>query len=279
MRKLVEGTVEWFDWLHLAISDHARALNSILAARSAAEALRRNWENPDLEVRSALYTQIVVNYARPFIPNVVNGRMRTYPINDLKRQADFDRALHKHLVDLRNKLLAHADSEYLQGRVFHRFLDVAGKGGTVRVPIGVSVRVQALHGISDKATIEQYVGHFAAAGPCIDAKLREALDALLRAFIQYPDGFEKMDDPTHRETLGAVPAGTEHQLPDWRQLKSAQLPRPVFAVGTEGFVFRDLEFDCVLEGEVKIDSPMLQTTFLLVRKPLAEKENKDSLPG
>ena len=135
MGKLEIGSSGWVKSRARAIASDARALDCFAAARNGAAALLRHWDSPDAEVKSALHSAAVVNYARPFSDNPV------YPIKRLKGHPGFDLTLHRHLVELRNKLIAHANSRYLESRVAYQRMELKVGGQNFQMIPGASVHV------------------------------------------------------------------------------------------------------------------------------------------
>lgn len=160
MGNIDEGTPEWFKERKRRIVSHARALDCIASARRSITSLLVNWDNPDPEVRAALHSATVISYARPFSDNRdIRGRWSKYPERYLNHER-FDQALHRHLLVLRSKLIAHHDSEYLSAKLLHTWLTLSIGS---EVPIGVSVHVQSLHSIGDQEMARKYAAHFDAA--------------------------------------------------------------------------------------------------------------------
>src|SRR5262250_969610 len=104
------GSVEWFRWNKRQILDHARAGLSFAHALQSAEALVTGWADLVPIVRSSLHTSIVVSYARPFKKNKAkDGSQRTYSVGYVDSGADFSKDVHDHLIEIRDRLVAHSD--------------------------------------------------------------------------------------------------------------------------------------------------------------------------
>jgi hypothetical protein len=127
MGKSAEGTPEWFKERKRMIVSHARALDCVASARRSVAALLANWDNPDPEVRAALHCASVISYARPFSGNRdIRGKWSIYPERYLKHER-FDQSLHRHLLVLRSKIIAHHDSEYLTAKLLHAWIPLPFK--------------------------------------------------------------------------------------------------------------------------------------------------------
>jgi hypothetical protein len=103
------GSLEWFTEKQRLIGEDAWALDSALFAFRSLRKIDQLWDGEDSEIRAGLFVAAVVSYCRPFTP--ARGA-REYPIKQLKSRADFSTDLHKHFLELRDKLLAHADSKW-----------------------------------------------------------------------------------------------------------------------------------------------------------------------
>jgi hypothetical protein len=100
------GTEDWFRYTKALIVRETRAMDSIQIARRAAQRLVADWDSLDDDLKASLLSSIIISYSRPFL------HAPAYPSRHLREQPNFDRELHEHLLELRNKLIAHSDEEY-----------------------------------------------------------------------------------------------------------------------------------------------------------------------
>ena len=111
------GNADWFKTRKRELLAHVRALEDFSTAYALVSRLVEDTdaENDVTEqLRGALYTSAVVAYARQFLPsNTKYSERRTYPTRHLKADPRFDQKIHAHLMDVRNKLIAHDDGEQL----------------------------------------------------------------------------------------------------------------------------------------------------------------------
>ncbi len=113
MQKPTEGTERWFEVARRQCVDHLRALLSIRMAHDYMNVILGNFENCHSLVASGLHSASVIAYGRPFTPTKTKIGKVAYNIAALKRVEGFDRQLHAHLLEIRNRLIAHADYDVL----------------------------------------------------------------------------------------------------------------------------------------------------------------------
>lgn len=265
MEVIRAGTVEWFKKRHRVLVSHARALDSIASARRSIASLLSNWDHSDPEIRSALHTAAVINYARPFTKNVDKDGLPTYTTNRLRRQPGFDARLHKHLCDLRHKLIAHHDSEFLRATVLYDTVNAKlPSGATVALPLVTSVHVMALQLLQNRSIAEQYASHFDAALMCINEGLVRDLGDVMEAAVKWPEVQRAATKNRTSERIdGQLSTGQPYLHPSAQLSALARLPTPTLSVTAEGaYLFRIMSFTLQAEGEIPIpgsDGPILLT--------------------
>ena len=129
MQKPTEGTARGSEVARRQCVDHLRALLSIRMAHDYMNVLLGNFENCQPLVASGLHAASVIAYGRPFTPTKTKIGKVAYNIAALKRVEGFDRQLHAHLLEIRNRLIAHADYEVLLSPD-HRRREIAREGRT-----------------------------------------------------------------------------------------------------------------------------------------------------
>jgi hypothetical protein len=109
-RMIVEGSEEWASNIMETTVKHLLAHHDVLAAHLFVKQLVDDWDKLDHVLRAALFQSAVTVYARPFVENRGStGANRRFSISGLKNAPGFDRALHKHILTLRQTLIAHHD--------------------------------------------------------------------------------------------------------------------------------------------------------------------------
>src|SRR3546814_1441902 len=86
-----------FNRAYISMRDMDRCIESLECAASALE-------SKDYKAARALITAAVVCYARPFSGNIDHPRAIAHPSFKLSTLSPEERALHKHVLELRNKV-------------------------------------------------------------------------------------------------------------------------------------------------------------------------------
>jgi hypothetical protein len=254
MGKIAEGTPEWFKSRKQSIVKHVRALDCIASARRSIASLLSNWENPDPEVRAALHSAAVISYARPFSTNRDAKGKSTYSHRHLKDAPGFDPSLHLHLLDLRNRIIAHHDTEYLPAKLLtnNMRLEIGAE-----VLVGVSVHIQSLYSIEDQEIARRYSAHFDAAIEAIEAILERELKGYFHAGQQWPDAYQSTAREGPQETVGEfrLSEGAKYFMPHAHKTTLGQLPVPTLSVGGSGYSYWVTGYNVMIEGKFRVDAP------------------------
>lgn len=103
-----------------------KALQNLSASVNCFERMLANDVAQDRLLLSSLFSSAVVRYAKPF-GNQSDGKgNRAYKTKWLKTQTGFSDAVHKHLIDIRNTLVAHDDISIIEPRLMTMTLNVGG---------------------------------------------------------------------------------------------------------------------------------------------------------
>lgn len=156
MKKPKEGTVTWFERARGRCVDHLRALISIRMAHEYISAILARWTTNDVATVAGLHSASVIAYARPFTLALTKDGKVAYPASTLKNAPRFDHELHSHLLDLRNRLLAHADYDLLPSSMYLQTV------GDEMLPVAMGVNVKSMVGIESRSLAERYQAHFVA---------------------------------------------------------------------------------------------------------------------
>jgi hypothetical protein len=117
MTKPTEGAREWFILARLDMLESMCALQALKFAAEAAMALAQRWDELSATLRLALITSTIVNYSRPFVDRHADRGVRRYKLKRISGAPEFALSLHKHLLQLRHKMAAHSDEDFLDARL------------------------------------------------------------------------------------------------------------------------------------------------------------------
>jgi hypothetical protein len=233
-----KGTAEWFEKVRRRCIDHLRALLSIqLAHRSIQEILRR-WGSIPPTVGAALHSNCVVAYSRPFTSAMTkHGKIR-YPIKGIQSESGFDKELHVHIMDLRDRMIAHSDYDVFPSTMFLQAI------GDEKLPISLGLNVKGIMGIKTRDLAERYEKHISSCATAIENALNRECNQLAEVARLYPAEFDK----THNlpanvqkvETKGTHPTLLKPSGP------AADVAEPSFPEGMSGYQYLMLSHEVAL---------------------------------
>jgi hypothetical protein len=221
-----EGTQEWKVQLADVAARHLRALDQINQARRCLVKLSQEGDTLDDVVMSALFTSAVIHYSRPFGKNR-GGQTNSprYRIKEL-RNAGFDRVLHDHLLDLRDKLVAHQDGTLLPARIGQFTIEIHEHD--VEIPVQTFAVVFALQGIAAKELVARYLEHVTTCVEALQRNVERALTAVNTAEHKYqevrPDRRQKID----LFSRNPIAKGEEVVFPDVADTEAAMIKHRIF---------------------------------------------------
>lgn len=134
---------------------------------------------------SSLFFFGVIKYAKMFIESSTASGKRTYPIRHLKLEPNFSIGMHKHLVDIRNTLIAHDDFESVEPKILQGCMGL--DGGAVLIPVMIGVSNLCISYPEDLATIIKMKSHVAAALQAASKKLDQDLTEMRALSISNPE--------------------------------------------------------------------------------------------
>jgi hypothetical protein len=100
-----------------------------------------NWGSQTAATNGALHSACVISYARLFVHSETSTGKITYPSRHLMRAVGFDLELHKHILELRNQIIAHGDYHMFPSTMYLQSI------GDNRLPIALGIKVKACSGL------------------------------------------------------------------------------------------------------------------------------------
>lgn len=133
-----------FNRAYISMEDMARCIESLDCAAKALEC-------DDYKQARALITAAVVCYGRPFSGNVDHPKAMASPSFRLSSLSAEERALHKHLLELRNTVIAHSDAERNPVRLGSSSASGWVAGSRLYDPLTESELIPKFHALATKA--------------------------------------------------------------------------------------------------------------------------------
>jgi hypothetical protein len=212
-----KGSVQWFENSRMRCVDHLRALLSIKMARANATEILHNWNSQSAEIKGALHAACIISYARPFSHSAVKTGKITYPTRRLMSATGFDKDLHKHLMDLRNQIIAHGDYGVFPSTMYLQTI------GDTRFPVTLGINVKSMCGIESRDLALRYERHLSICNDELERILNLECAELTSEAKCHPDAFNK----THN-----IPEVCEGATPldsDFRNLPGPTGPAAIVA--------------------------------------------------
>lgn len=111
----------------------------------------------DAVLLAALFAHGVVKYGKPFSETKDFRGQRKYKIKPLKAEPGFDLAMHEHLLQLRDTLIAHDDLRQIEPKVLVGGMTHNESGSFI--PTSVAVSNKCIAYPTDPATAQKFLAH------------------------------------------------------------------------------------------------------------------------
>jgi hypothetical protein len=254
-RPAAHGTVEWFKRERFHLIEIAKAIDSFGAARRSFQKLVDLGSNGDPDLAAALHTSAVINYARPFVNNTrADGVRVAFRKNVVKGHTNFVEEVHQELIDLRQKLVAHSDRDYVDGRLFRKLWALDIEGEHAEFLVGATVATLTVQTVHDMALAERFLLHIRAVEEAAYTAATKRLEDFVRAGQLFPEQLESS------RSAGAKPRIKTERFemrPDEAVSVPAQmldphavLTQPPLKLGPGGYVFRGFSVHVDVSTEI-----------------------------
>lgn len=254
-----KGSVEWFDDERRGITELARAIDSFASASRALSKFSRYNEFLDDDLKSSLFSSAVVNYARPFTPNRnTDVYKHTLPKKSVASEHGYSGVMHQHIMDLRNKIIAHHDSDYVGASIVYHYLRLKSDISDKHIVRGGSAITQSVNFPSSTEICLGLQSHIKAvleaAGKSLKSKFQEYLgatnvhwDNFVTSRSKYGDNsikwgesrFPDMSKPVELLPIEAI------KIDEW-------IKKPKLSVSEDGYAYRDLSLTIGISFDVEI---------------------------
>lgn len=162
-----------------------KAIQNLAGSLKAFERMEALFTHRDDIGLSSLFSFGVIKYAKMFIESSTAFGKRTYPIRHLKIEPNFSTEMHKHLVEIRNTLIAHDDFESVEPKILQGCMGL--NDGAIIIPVMIGVSNLCISYPEDLATINKMKCHVAAALQAAMKKLDQDLMKMRALSISNPE--------------------------------------------------------------------------------------------
>jgi hypothetical protein len=248
--------IYWFKRKKRDLLREIRAYDDFTAALAAVERIRSGFEtheDPLGQLSGALFMRAVVFYARQFLTSKNRyAEKETYPLKSLNEHPAFDERLHKHIVDLRTKVIAHSDSrEVLPSlNILTAKLSKRGASETKEVAVGGTLISYSFSSVSGDRFLSELSAHLAACIEIVKNKMDGGIFEYTEAYQQYPEyGSLSIEEPTKK--FSNRPFVLEPYKPgfdlDMDELTTELISMPTGNLHKEEYEYRVTKFTKVIQ--------------------------------
>jgi hypothetical protein len=264
MKPVAEGWPRQLQSRRRAIADYVRALDSVEQATAAIERMLKDWSTLDDQLKGSLLHSAIVHYARPF------SRKRDYGGKRIYQHRLFDLELHAHILSLRNKLIAHQDSETLRAQVGHAYSAFQLSGTSTSVLIGTYCVVKALHCIENKIVAERFLRHLTVCVDCLKQIVKEQLATIYNITLQLPAEAAAEAEMVGSYKLPITEAVVQTRIPTLLEMGAVRIPDPEFPLPADAYKYRVSTVTHVPLGKYEIATPEGQVVMEISDLPFED---------
>jgi hypothetical protein len=209
----------------------------------------------DPDLRASLHTSGVISYARPFVSNTrADGTRGAFPKKRIKKHTNYIEGVHRELIDLRQKLVAHSDRDYVDGRLFSKLWALDIEQEQTEFLVGAAVVTQTVHTLHDMALAKQILSHIEAVEQAAYAEATKRLEHFVRTGQRFPDQLKAARPPGAKPRIKTprfeMSPETSVNVPSYTINPHEVLTMPPLKLGPAGYVFRGFVMQIDLATEI-----------------------------
>jgi hypothetical protein len=257
---LKRGTPAWFKHEKLHLVEGLKAFDSFETATHSFAKLVALGANGDEVLRESLHTAGVIHYGRPFSANRVGDVKYSFPKTIIKSQPGYEEDVHQHLVDLRNKLVAHSDRDFADGNLFKRRWMFTVESETFEALAGAAILAKTINTLQDMVLAEKFLTHVKAAAEATDASLRKRLEEFTKVGQEFYDELkigcpDALQAPILMARVELSPTDPKVTVPRNVLNPHAVLKQPPLTIGKDGYTYRSVGLEVDVSSTVTWQDP------------------------
>lgn len=187
----------------------------------------------------SIFYWAVIRYAKPFLNTTTESGQKRYPVKHLRQVEGFSIEMHKHLLNVRNTLIAHDDFDQIAPRILQMGIAFDGSETNV-IPMSTTISNKCLSYPADINAVVEMQSHSQAVLNGISSKLWNDVGLLRQACLANPtDAIKKSK---YLKEYGGVelPVGENHLTPpDTRNDEWLNVEVPDYSCVHRGFVYEE----------------------------------------
>jgi hypothetical protein len=172
----------------------------------------------------------------------------------VKGHINYVEGVHQELIDLRQKLVAHSDRDYVDGRLFRKLLALEIEAEHTEFLVGATVVTQTVHTVHDMALAERFLSHIRAVEEAAYTAAAKRLEDFVRAGQRFP---EQMQAHVSAGAKPRIKTERFEMVPDKPVIVPVQmlnpyavLTKPPLKLGPDGYVFRGFALQVDISTEI-----------------------------
>lgn len=231
-----------------------KTYQNLVGSFNAFERLSSAFNTHDHTTLSSLFTHAVIKYAKLFVETSTLSGKKTYPIRTLKAEENFSTEMHKHLLSVRNTLVAHDDFDSIEPKILQGCMGI--HGSSLAIPLTIGLSNKCLSYPDSKVTVEKMRLHVAA---CVNGalkKLEADIAAMRKIGLVHPEQAES--GAKYNRNYGPMsldPSGESLNPPNFMADEWLNPGHPDFTSVHNGFVYEELRVRADFNGPETIPLP------------------------
>jgi hypothetical protein len=218
-----------------------KSYQNILASYKYLEYMCGLQDSKDFILLSSIFQTAIVRYAKPFLNNQTEFGKIKYPIKHLRDIPGFKQELHEHLLDLRNKFVAHDDYNEIDTRLLK--FGFRYNNYPVFIPTSIAISNKQISHPADIQTVLGLKEHIAAVLDGVGRKLNDDVGKLRKIIIDNPE--EAIESSKYTNDYGSVAInadGTIPPPPDFTDDEWLNTDEPDFSHIDKGYRYEDIRY-------------------------------------
>jgi hypothetical protein len=212
-------------------------------------------EIKDPVLMSSIFYWAVIRYAKPFLNSQFEDGKRCYKTKDLKKVNGFSEAMHKHLITVRNTLVAHDDFTEITPRLLTSGMIMAEED--FFIPTSVAISNKCISYPLNFTTVQQMQLHTQTCCNGVHSKLIEDIEELRSLTLRFPEmARENSEYESHYgETKIEANSSPLIQPPDFLNDQWLNTPVPDYSELHNGYMYEEERINKDFHGPEKIVTP------------------------
>jgi len=231
-----------------------KAYQNIRAALQALKRLSESVDSDDHILLSSLFHLGIIRYGKPFTITKTESGSRIYPLKPLKKIQGFDTSTHKHLLEVRDTLVAHDDFDQIEPKLLVSGMTLTGSD--LNIPMQVHLSNKCIGYPTDLESVTKMLNHVSCALEGVGQSLQEDIASFRQAAIDHPE--QAREGETYSKYLGRheIPVGgTQLAPPDTSEDPFLDPDEPDFSDVHNGFHYETIKLTQNFQGPETILLP------------------------